>query len=132
MRPPPKNRIDTQAAVSAQPGLNAAFAQLNLGGLPPGPDTPPPAPAAPPRPARLGRVVLRRETAHRGGKTVIVLDGFSDQLSEEFLSALGKKLRAACGSGGTQRDRVLEIQGEHAPTIRELLAEEGFQVAGVK
>ncbi len=132
MRPPPKKRIDTQSAVSAQPGLNGAFSQLNLGGLPPGPETPPPAPATPPRPARLGRVVLRRETAHRGGKTVIVLDGFSDQLSEDFLTALGKKLRAACGSGGTQRGRVLEIQGEHAPRIRELLAEEGFQVAGVK
>ncbi len=132
MRPPPKKRIDTQAAVSAQPGLNSAFSQLNLGGLPPGPETPPPAPATPQRPARMGRVVLRRETAHRGGKTVIVLDGFSDHLSEEFLTALGKKLRAACGSGGTQRDRVLEIQGEHAPKIRELLAEEGFQVAGVK
>ncbi len=126
MRPPPKKRIDTQAAVSVQPGLNAAFSQINLGGLPPGPETPPP------RPARLGRVVLRRETAHRGGKTVIVLDGFSEQLSEEFITALGKKLRAACGSGGTQRERVLEIQGEHAPKIRQLLTEEGFQVAGVK
>ena len=126
MRPPPKKRIDTQAAVSVQPGLNAAFSQINLGGLPPGPET------LPPRPARLGRVVLRRETAHRGGKTVIVLDGFSEQLSEEFITALGKKLRAACGSGGTQRERVLEIQGEHAPKIRQLLTEEGFQVAGVK
>ena len=127
MRPPPKKRIDTQAP---QPGLNAAFSQLNLGGLPPGPETPAPAPA--PRPTRLGRVVLRRETAHRGGKTVIVIDGFSEHLSEEFITALGKKLRAACGSGGTQRGRVLEVQGEHAPKIRELLAEEGFQVAGVK
>jgi translation initiation factor 1 len=113
-----------------QPGLNSAFASLAISGLPPG-AAEAPAQAEAPR-IKPGRVVLRRETAHRGGKTVIVVDGFGDHFTEDDLQQLARKLRAACGGGGTVKERTIEIQGDQPGRLRQLLEGEGFQVAGVK
>ena len=99
--------------------------------MPPGPETPPPA-AAPAKPPKLGRVVLRREKSGRGGKTVIVVDDFAPHLRAAFLEELARRLRAACGCGGTLKERAIEIQGDQPGRIRELLEAEGFQVAGVR
>jgi translation initiation factor 1 len=114
----------------AQGGLNAAFASLSIPGLPEGPV---PAPAAEPAvPEKKGRVILRRETAHRGGKAVLIVHDFAAQITAEEIGALAKKLRAACGCGGTVREREIELQGEHVAKVRALLESEGYQVAGVK
>ena len=119
-----------------QGGLNAAFAGLQIDGLPPGPAQPDPCAApvasASPSKSKPGRVVLRRETAHRGGKTVLVVDGFAVHHSQDFIESLGKRLRAACGCGGTVRERALEIQGDQPARVRSFLEQEGFQVAGEK
>jgi translation initiation factor 1 len=77
-------------------------------------------------------VVLRRETAHRGGKTVIVVDDFASSIPMSLIEELARKLRNACGCGGTTRQRRIELQGEQAAKIRSFLEGEGFQVAGVK
>ena len=114
------------------PVLNHPFAGLQLAGLPPGP-----APAAPPasrsaaRIPKPGRVVLRRETAHRGGKVVIVIDDFEPHIGLAAIEELGRRLRNACGCGGTIRGRGIELQGNQAAKIRSFLEAEGFQVAGV-
>jgi translation initiation factor 1 len=130
MRPEPKRRIDTNAAAQ-RGGLNPAFANLDLPDLPAGsPLPPPPAPALPVW--KLGRVVLRRELARRGGKTVIVVHDFATHLPLSVIEATAKKLRHACGCGGTVRDRTIEVQGDQAARIRDFLEGEGFQVAGVK
>jgi len=81
---------------------------------------------------KLGRVVLRRETAHRGGKTVVVIDQFASNISLKQIEALAKKLRNACGCGGTTKERSIEMQGNHVEKIRQLLEQEGFRVAGVR
>jgi len=81
---------------------------------------------------KLGRVVLRRETAHRGGKTVVVIDQFAPNISLKQIQALAKKLRNACGCGGTTKERSIEVQGNHIEKIRQLLEQEGFRVAGVR
>lgn len=81
---------------------------------------------------KLGRVVLRRETAHRGGKTVVVIDQFAPNISLKQIQALAKKLRNACGCGGTTKERSIELQGNHIEKIRDLLEQEGFRVAGVR
>ena len=131
MSRPNKNKLPTSNAPG--PGLFQAFAGLDIGGLPdlaPGPPAVD-APAAPDRPAKLGRVVLRRETAHRGGKCVVVVDGFDPALDDEYLERLSKKLRAACGCGGTLKERTIELQGDQPTKVRELLVAEGFRVAGV-
>lgn len=80
----------------------------------------------------MGRVVLRRETAHRGGKTVIVVHDFASFISTQSIDELARKLRRLCGCGGTTRERMIEVQGDHAAKIRTILEQEGFRVAGVK
>jgi translation initiation factor 1 len=127
---PEKKKIITNPV---QTGLNAAFAGLNVSGLPAGPEPISPEPTTAPAaaPARkLGRVLLRRETAHRGGKTVIVVHDFATHLTAVAIESFAKKIRAACGCGGTVRDRQIEVQGDQAGKIRALLEEEGFQVGG--
>ncbi|MEO7319586.1 MAG: translation initiation factor [Chthoniobacteraceae bacterium] len=130
MRPEPKKWIDTNPR---QTGLNNAFARIGLSGgdLPPGP---PPAPALdlPQTIWKMGRVVLRKETARRGGKTVIVVDDFASHLSVSVIEKIGKKLRQTCGCGGTVKGRTVEIQMEQPARIRAVLEAEGFEVAGVR
>jgi translation initiation factor 1 len=42
------------------------------------------------------------------------------------LKDLAKDLRRGCGTGGTVKDGVIEIQGDHADTIRDILEQRGF------
>jgi translation initiation factor 1 len=116
---------------SADPEFNNPFAGLQIDGLPLGAEA---VAAAQNRPAQraLGRVVLRRETAHRGGKTVIVIHDFAPGISNQSIEELGRKLRQACGCGGAIKQRTIEIQGNHVARLRALLEAEGFRVAGVK
>jgi translation initiation factor 1 len=73
-----------------------------------------------------GRVDVRRETGNRGGKTVTVVDGFVGiGLPEK--EQLAKKMRAACGCGGTVKDGAIVIQGDQRETIARILSEAGFR-----
>lgn len=125
-----KDRFDMSAA-EVPFEMNNPFANLHVDNLPLG-DTPAPAPAPAPKAKALGRVVLRRETAHRGGKIVIVIHDFAPYISNKSIEDLGKKLRSACGCGGTTKERQIEIQGNQVDRIRSLLEQEGYRVAGVK
>jgi translation initiation factor 1 len=108
-----------------EPELNNPFADLHVDTLPLGE-------SGPPERRPMGRVVLRRETAHRGGKTVIIVDDFSSNISTESIEELARKLRRMCGCGGTTRQRMIEIQGNHVEKIRAILEQDGFRVAGVR
>ena len=69
---------------------------------------------------------VRRETGNRGGKTVTVVDGFAGiGLPEK--EQLAKKMRAACGCGGTVKDGAIEIQGDQREKIAAILSEAGFR-----
>ena len=126
-----KKRLDTNAAQSPRAGLNAAFAGLDLPNLPAGPV--PAAAAGSPRAVwKMGRVVLRRETARRGGKTVIVIHDFATHLPVSVIETIAKKVRSVCGCGGAVKGRTVEIQGDQPGKIRAVLEAEGFEVAGVK
>jgi translation initiation factor 1 len=81
---------------------------------------------------KMGRVVLRKEKAHRGGKTVIVVDDFATHLPGSVIETVAKKLRAGCGCGGTVKERRIEIQGDQPGKVRSILEGEGFEVAGVR
>lgn len=61
----------------------------------------------------------------RGGKTVTVISGF--QSKPETLAALGKKLKAQCGTGGAVKEDTIEIQGDHAQKLLELLIGLGYK-----
>lgn len=80
--------------------------------------------AAPP--AGDGIVRVSRETKGRGGKAVTLAKGIP--LDEAALAALGKELKAACGSGGTVKDGVVEVQGDHADKVVALLQQRGYSV----
>ena len=124
-------QIPTDAAQQPRPGFNAAFANLEVAGLPPGPAATPLA-DAPQSVWKMGRVVLRKETARRGGKTVIVVDDFATHLPVSVIEKIGKKLRQTCGCGGTVKGRTVEIQMDQPARIRSVLEAEGFEVAGIR
>jgi translation initiation factor 1 len=132
MARPEKKRLDTNAAAAPRPGLNAAFAGLNAPDLPPGPTPAPVAAQAPPPTWKMGRVVLRRELARRGGKTVIVVHDFATHLPASVIETIAKKIRTTCGCGGTVKERTIEIQGDQPTRVRAALEAEGFEVAGVR
>jgi translation initiation factor 1 len=69
---------------------------------------------------------LHRESKGRGGKTVTIVKNLV--LSEKDLKALAKKLKRACGTGGTVKDGLIEIQGEHRQKIADLLQAQGYHV----
>lgn len=73
-----------------------------------------------------GVVRVSRETKGRGGKAVTLVRGLP--LAADELAALGKRLRTACGSGGTVKGDVIEVQGDHCERVLALLAQEGTWV----
>jgi translation initiation factor 1 len=70
-------------------------------------------------------VRVSRETKGRGGKAVTLVKGIS--LPDNALEALGKQLKTACGSGGTVKDGIIEVQGDHCERIVALLNAQGFK-----
>jgi translation initiation factor 1 len=66
-----------------------------------------------------GQVRVSRQTKGRGGKSVTVVTGVA--LDAMALAALGKQLRTRCGSGGTVKDGVIELQGDHCDLVMEAL-----------
>ncbi len=77
-------------------------------------------------PAGDGTVRVARQTQGRKGKAVTVVTGLP--LTADALAALARSLKAACGSGGTVKDGVIEVQGEHRDRIVALLLHAGWRV----
>ncbi|MEN4923087.1 translation initiation factor Sui1 [Achromobacter spanius] len=81
--------------------------------------------AARPAPAGDGVARVSRETKGRGGKSVTLVKGLA--LDPVALGVLGKQLRTACGSGGTVKDGVIEVQGDHCDRIIDALTKQGHR-----
>lgn len=77
-------------------------------------------------PSGDGIVRLHRESKGRGGKGVTLVKGLP--LEEDALKTLSKKLKQLCGTGGTVKNGVIEIQGEQREKIAEWLKKEGYMV----
>ena len=71
-----------------------------------------------------GNVRVGRETKGRKGKGVTVITGLP--LTHDALKSLAQKLKQKCGSGGTVKNGVIEIQGDHRDILVELLQKEGY------
>lgn len=69
---------------------------------------------------------VARETKGRKGKGVTLISGIP--LSPEGLKTLAKELKQRCGSGGTLKEGVIEIQGDHRDALIELLKARGWTV----
>jgi translation initiation factor 1 len=77
-------------------------------------------------PKNRGRLDIKRTTAGRGGKTVTIVTGFTGiGLPEK--ESLAKKMRNACGCGGTVKDGEIEIQGDQREKIAQILTDAGFR-----
>ena len=67
---------------------------------------------------------VSRSSKGRGGKTVTLVSGLG--IDELALVQLGKQLKAACGSGGTVKNGVVEVQGDHCEQIMQTLIKQGY------
>jgi predicted translation initiation factor SUI1 len=81
-----------------------------------------------------GRLVLRRETKHRGGKAVVIVSGFSAlrDFDERAIAELAKDCKQTLGCGGTVEDSEIVLQGDRPAQVADLLRGKGFRVGGVK
>jgi translation initiation factor 1 len=73
-----------------------------------------------------GIVRVRLETKGRKGKGVTVIMGAP--VSPEALEVLGRELKQRCGSGGTVKDGIIEIQGDHCDVVIAELTKRGWTV----
>jgi translation initiation factor 1 len=77
-------------------------------------------------PANQQTIYLHRDSKGRGGKSVTLVKKLV--LSDHDLKELATKLKQLSGSGGTVKDGMIEIQGEHREKIAEALKKMGYQV----
>ncbi|MEY3689306.1 MAG: translation initiation factor [Ignavibacteria bacterium] len=71
------------------------------------------------------RIDIRLDKKGRGGKMVTVLSGFQSNPTE--LDSLCKMFKKLCGTGGTVRDNLIEIQGDHRKKLDQTLIERGYK-----
>lgn len=68
---------------------------------------------------------VRRESKGRGGKTVTTISGVP--LAMDALQDLASALKKRCGCGGSLKDGVIEIQGDHVELLIAELIKRGFK-----
>ncbi len=77
-------------------------------------------------PAGDGIVRVSRETKGRKGKDVTLISGVP--LNSKELKLLSKQLKNKCGSGGTIKNHIIEIQGDHRELVIGELKKKGWVV----
>jgi translation initiation factor 1 len=73
-----------------------------------------------------GIIRIQRETKGRKGKGVTLVTGLD--LEPQQLKELAKELKQRCGTGGTVKEGIVEIQGDQRDLIFDLLQQRGFKV----
>jgi translation initiation factor 1 len=73
-----------------------------------------------------GPVKVRRETAGRKGKTATTV--FNLPLNDNEIKDLAAQLKKRCGVGGSSKDGVIELQGDHRDAVVEALKAKGYDV----
>ncbi len=73
-----------------------------------------------------GIIRIRREVKGRKGKTVTVIYGFT--FDQGDLKTLAKQLKQQCGTGGSVKDDMIIIQGDHREKLMKLLNDQGHKV----
>lgn len=77
-----------------------------------------------------GIIRVQREIKGRKGKTVSTVSGF--QIKADKLKNLAAELKRHCGTGGSVKDGVIIIQGDHRETLIAELKKRGYtaKIAG--
>ena len=73
-----------------------------------------------------GIIRIQRETKGRKGKTGTTVFGFD--LDDQALKSLAKDLKRHCGTGGSVKDGMIVLQGDHRDVVKGFLEEGGFRV----
>jgi len=73
-----------------------------------------------------GIIKVRRETKGRKGKGVTTAEGFLE--CDDKVKVIAKKLKQRCSAGGTVKDGIIELQGEHRDAVRRELEDMGYVV----
>ena len=73
-----------------------------------------------------GIIRIRREVKGRKGKTVTAVTGFA--LDDQGLKTLSKQLKHHCGTGGSVKDAMVIIQGDHRDKVKNFLEAQGYEV----
>lgn len=84
-----------------------------------------PTPETPSRPPAQQTAMVQRTAKGRGGKTVTLISNLSLSLDDQ--KALTKHLKQICGTGGTVKDGVIEIQGDHREKLALALQRLGYK-----
>ncbi len=72
---------------------------------------------------------LSLDRKQRAGKSVTLIEGFRESI--EDIEALAKQLKSKCATGGTVKDRKIEIQGDHRAKVESLLIQLGYKIKRV-
>jgi translation initiation factor 1 len=83
-------------------------------------------PALKQRQAAGGRVKVKRETSGRRGKAVTTI--YDVPLADDGLKELAGRLKKRCGVGGSVKDGVIELQGDHRNVVMDVLRADGYDV----
>ena len=83
-------------------------------------------PALKARKAADGRVKVKRETSGRRGKAVTTI--YDVPLADDGLKELAGRLKKSCGVGGSVKDGVIELQGDHRNVVIDVLKADGYDV----
>jgi translation initiation factor 1 len=78
------------------------------------------------RRATGNRVRVKREVAGRRGKGVTTV--YDVPLDDAGLRELAGRLKKRCGVGGSAKDGVIELQGDHRDVVADVLRSEGYDV----
>ena len=71
-----------------------------------------------------GTIRIQREVKGRKGKTVTTVSGF--QLDDNELKSLAAQLKRKCGTGGSVKDGIILIQGDHRDALLSELKKQGY------
>ncbi len=104
------------------------FTGAARGTLPPPVPITTPKPVKPPKPTPPPTVKVSRETKGRRGKGVTLVSELPAKLGAQGLGDLAAVLKSRCGTGGTVRDGVIEIQGDMRERVAAELEKLGYKV----
>jgi translation initiation factor 1 len=70
------------------------------------------------------KIKVRTDKKHRAGKIVTLIENFIGTTADK--EELGKKLKAACGTGGSVKDGEILVQGDNSAKVMQWLIKNGF------
>ncbi len=73
------------------------------------------------------KVVLDKK--QRAGKIVTLVTGFIG--NDNDFQSIGKQIKSSCGTGGSVKDGVIIIQGDHKAKIHQWLLKNGYALSKI-